>query len=96
MGYLWARPLYAPESPSHSNKVLWYVRYPRGGAPLHVTGHLQTDPRQRMSAAFPADSSPGEIYPSDMTVPKPGCWSFTLRWNSHVDHLSLPFAALPR
>ena len=96
MGYLWARPLYAPESPSHSNKVLWYVRYPRDGMPLHVTGHLHTDPRRSMSATFPADSSPGEIYPSDVTVPAPGCWSFTLRWNHHVDHLSLPFAALPR
>jgi hypothetical protein len=96
MGYLWARPLYTPESPSHSNKVLWYVRYPRDGMPLHVTGHLNADPRQAMSATFPADSSPGEIYPSDMTVPAPGCWSLTLRWNKHVDHLSLPFAALPR
>jgi hypothetical protein len=96
MGYLRARPLYAPESPSHSNKVLWYVRSPRDGAPLKATGHLRADPRQRMAAAFPADSSPGEIYPSDMTVPEPGCWSFTLRWNNHVDYLSLPFAALPR
>src|SRR5207245_8077083 len=50
MGYLWARPLYAPEAPTHSNKVLWYVRYPRDGRPLHVTGHLRTDPRQTMSA----------------------------------------------
>jgi hypothetical protein len=96
MGYLWARPLYAPESPTHSNKVLQYVRYPRYGTPLRVTGHLRADPRRTMSAAFRADSSPGEIYPSDITVPKPGCWSFTLRWNHHVDHLSLSFAALPR
>jgi len=96
MGYLWARPLYAPEAPTHSNKVLWYVRYPRDGRPLHVTGHLRTDPRQTMSATFPANSSPGEIYPSDMTVPQPGCWTFTFRWNNHADHLSLPFAALPR
>lgn len=96
MGYLWARPLYAPQSPSRSNKILWYVRYPRDGAPLHVTGKLRTDPSQTMSATFPAGSSPGEIYPSDITVPEPGCWSFTLRWNNHADHLSLPFAALPR
>ena len=61
MGYLWAHSLYAPESPSHSNKVLWYVRYPRDRAPLRVTGHLHADPRRRMSAEFPADSSPGEI-----------------------------------
>lgn len=96
MGYLWARQLYAPESHTHSNKVLWYVRYPRDGSPLHVTGHLRADPRRTMSAAFPADSAPGEIYPSDITVPAPGCWSFILRWNHHVDHLNLSFAALPR
>lgn len=96
MGYLWARPMYAPESPSTSNKVLWYVRYPRDGAALRVTGYLTTDPGRTMSATFPDDSSPGEIYPSDLAVPVPGCWSFTLRWNAHVDHLSLSFAALPR
>lgn len=96
MGYLWASPLHAPESPTSGNKVLWYVRYPRDGAPLRVTGYLRANPSRRMSATFPADSSPGEIYPSDVAVPQPGCWSFTLRWNTHVDHLSLSFAALPR
>ena len=95
-GYLWASPLHAPESPTSGNKVLWYVRYPRDGAPLRVTGYLRANPSRRMSATFPADSSPGEIYPSDVAVPQAGCWSFTLRWNTHVDHLSLSFAALPR
>jgi hypothetical protein len=95
MGYLWASPLYSPESPARHNKILWFVRYPRDSMPLRLAGHLVTDPRRTVSATFPANSSPGEIYPSYVTVPEPGCWSFTLRWGTHVDRLSLPFAALP-
>ncbi len=72
------------------------MRYPRGGMPLLLTGHLDTNPARTVSEMYPADSSPGEIYPSYVTVPKPGCWSFTLRWGSHTDHLSLRFTALPR
>jgi len=28
-----------------------------------------------------ADSGPGEIYPSGVTVPSPGCWHVTLTWH---------------
>jgi hypothetical protein len=95
MGYLFAHPLYAPVSPRRSNKILWFVRYPRDGHPLRLTGHLVSDPGRTVTEQFPDNSWPGEIYPSDVTVPVPGCWSFTLRWGSHADHLSLVFKRPP-
>jgi hypothetical protein len=47
--------------------------------------------RQRpvVSSTWPADSSPGEIYPSEIEVPAPGCWQFTLSWNGHTDTIDL-------
>ncbi|MGE5286323.1 MAG: hypothetical protein ACM3ML_03775 [Micromonosporaceae bacterium] len=50
MGYLWARPLYVPESNEHSNKILWFVRYPRNGNPLRITGHLASDPSRTVTS----------------------------------------------
>jgi hypothetical protein len=96
MGYLWARPLYVPEPRNRSNKILWYVRYPRDGNPLRLSGHLDSNPSRTVSETFPDNASPGEIYPSDVTVPVPGCWSFAVRWGTHADHLSLAFIPLPR
>jgi hypothetical protein len=96
MGYLFGHPLYAPESTVRSNKILWYVRYPRDGYELQLTGQLRTGPGRTVSEAFPDNASPGEIYPSDVTVPVPGCWSFTVTWGSHTDHVDLAFTAPPR
>ena len=40
-----------------------------------------------------ADSSPGEIYPSIVDVPSPGCWHFTLSWAGHHDEIDLLYVA---
>lgn len=95
MGYLWVHPLYTPESGTRSNKILWYVRYPRDGSPLVVTGRLRSGHGRTVRESFPDNSTPGEIYPSDITVPRPGCWSFTLRWAGHTDRVDLLFTRLP-
>jgi hypothetical protein len=70
-----------PENPS--NKVLWIVRFPRDGHPLQITARLGRDPSRVVHASWPADSSPGEIYPSALDLPKPGCWELELAWGSH-------------
>src|SRR4051794_9137433 len=36
-----------------------------------------------------ADSSPGEIYPSDVDLPSPGCWHLELKWGSHQADLDI-------
>jgi hypothetical protein len=70
-----------PENPS--NKVLWIVRFPRNGHPLEITARLAADPARVVRISRPADSSPGEIYPSAVDLPKPGCWRLGLAWGSH-------------
>jgi len=70
-----------PQNPS--NKVLWVVRFPRNAHPLQVTARFGGDQAQVVRAIFPADSSPGEIYPSDIDLPQPGCWRLELAWGSH-------------
>lgn len=70
-----------PQNPS--NKVLWVVRAPRNGHPLKITARLGSDRSQVVRISWPADSSPGEIYPSDVDLPRPGCWRLQLAWGSH-------------
>jgi hypothetical protein len=76
-----------PENPS--NKVLWIVRSPRNGHPLTITARPSADPSSVVRISLPADSSPGEIYPSDVDLPKPGCWRLSLAWGSHRAHIDL-------
>ena len=70
-----------PENPS--NKVLWVVRFPRNGHPLQITARLGGDPARVVHSLWPANSSPGEIYPSGVDLPAPGCWHLALAWGAH-------------
>jgi hypothetical protein len=76
-----------PENPS--NKVLWVVRFPRNGHPLQITARLGRDPAEVVRSSWSADSSPGEIYPSGVDLPKPGCWHVALAWGSHRARLDV-------
>jgi hypothetical protein len=70
-----------PENPS--NKVLWVVRFPRNGHSLEITARRDRGPTRVVRSSWPADSEPGEIYPSEIDLPKPGCWHLALAWGSH-------------
>ena len=78
VGYLFSFPLTATPD---GNKILWYVGTPRDGFALDATGNPlgATEPIATFSKV--ADSGPGEIYPSGVTVPVSGCWHFTLTWH---------------
>jgi hypothetical protein len=96
IAFIFGYPLRAGDSTNPGNKILWVVRLPRNGSdlvirarPLHATTPLVTV-RQA------ANSSPGEIYPSDVTVPAPGCWRMTLHWNGHADSIDLAYRAAKR
>jgi hypothetical protein len=41
----------------------------------------------------PADSGPGEIYPTIVDVPFPGCWHFSLHWGPNQDAVDLLYVA---
>jgi uncharacterized protein YceK len=92
--FFFANPVRAGRPANPSNKVLWIVRFPRNGNPLRITARFGADPALVVRASWPADSQPGEIYPSSLDLPRPGCWALTLAWGQHrtsIDvHVSAP------
>jgi len=82
-GFFFARTLRTGTPTNPSNKVLWVVRFPRNGHPLEIIARLGRDPSELVRSSWPADSEPGEIYPSELNLPKPGCWHVALAWGSH-------------
>jgi len=90
-GFLFGYPLMAGNPQPYSDKILWVVASPRDGMPLRLTGHPLNAARPVVSSTWPADSAPGEIYPSEIVVPAPGCWQFTLSWNGHTDTIDLRY-----
>lgn len=81
--FFFAPTLRAGHPTNPTNKVLWVVRFPRDGHPLTITARLSTNQSEVMRITRPADSSPGEIYPSYVDLPKPGCWRLELAWGTH-------------
>lgn len=77
------KPLHAGHPRNPANKVLWIVRFPRDGNSLTITARLGTDRSDVVRTSWPADSSPGEIYPSIIDLPKAGCWQLSLAWGPH-------------
>jgi hypothetical protein len=92
-GFLFGNPLRAGKPTNPANKILWVVASPRDGSPLRVTGHPLGATAPVVSATFPANSAPGEIYPSIINVPAPGCWHFNLSWNGHSDAVDLRYVS---
>ena len=76
---------------NHANKILWIMRLPRNGSPLTIEATPLHAAAPRVRLAWPADSSPGEIYPSYVNVPTAGCWQIALRWAGHTDRLDLRY-----
>lgn len=89
--YLFGYPLRSGHPEDPANKILWVVRQPRDGSELTISGHLLGASAPAVSQQQPPDSSPGEIYPSIVDVPMPGCWEFTLQWHGHEDSVDLPY-----
>jgi hypothetical protein len=81
--FFFAPRLRAGQPSNPSNKVLWVVRFPRNGQPLEITARLGRNPARVVRISRPADSSPGEIYPSEVDLPQSGCWRLQLAWGSH-------------
>jgi len=88
-GFLFGYPLMAANPQPYSDKILWVVASSRDGLPLRLTGHPLDAATPVVSSTWPADSGPGEIYPSEIVAPSPGCWQFTLSWSGHTDTVDL-------
>src|SRR6266566_2920438 len=91
-GFLFAYPLRAGSVSNPNNKILWVVGVPRDGSDLHVTGHPQNATTPAIDQTFPANSSPGEIYPSIVNVPTAGCWHFDLSWGKNTTSVDLVYS----
>ena len=84
-GFIFGYPLHMPSAGiGYSNKILWVVGKPREGAELRIIGHPLEASTPEVQTSAPAGSSPGEIYPSIVDVPRPGCWRFDLYWAGHT------------
>jgi hypothetical protein len=89
---LFANPLRAgPGVTNPNNKILWIARAPRDGQPLKLTLRPADGAGQVVTQEEPADSSLGEIYPSIVDVPSPGCWRITAEWSGNRATLELPW-----
>jgi hypothetical protein len=81
--FFFAESLRAGHPTDPANKVLWVVRSPRDGMPLTISARRAGSRSPPVRISEPADSGPGEIYPSYVDLPQPGCWRLALAWGSH-------------
>ena len=90
-GFVFGYPLRAGHPQNPNNKILWVVGAPRNGSSLEITGHPLNAATPSVDVTQPANSSPGEIYPSIVDVPKPGCWHFDLAWSGNKTSVDLMY-----
>jgi hypothetical protein len=91
VGVVFGHPLVSPPAEAgRQNKILWIVREPRNGSDLVLTLRPSGggDP---VTISAPDGSSPGEIYPSGVDVPAPGCWNVVAEWDGHRATLELSY-----
>jgi hypothetical protein len=91
--FIFGYPLRAGAPTDPANKILWVMRFPRNGSELVIRARPLHSPGPVVTVKRPPNSSPGEIYPSYVNVPKAGCWQLTLRWAGHSDRLDLAWTA---
>lgn len=88
--FLFGYPLHVVSPGTSSNKILWVVGTQRT-SDLVIDGHPLSASAPTVHYTQPANSGPGEIYPSGVEVPIPGCWQFTLRWSGQVAEIELEY-----
>lgn len=91
-GFLFSYPLRSGSPNNPGNKILWVVAIPRNGNDLLIDAHPLNAATPVVHMSFPANSSPGEIYPSEDDVPSPGCWHFDLTWGPNHGTVELVYA----
>jgi len=91
-GFLFAYPLRAGHPENPANKILWVVRTPRAG-PLTIDGHPVGAATPTVHEILPANSGPGEIYPSYVDAPTAGCWQFDLKWATSHAQIELNYVS---
>jgi hypothetical protein len=90
-GFIFGYPLRSGHPANPDNKILWVVGSPRAGSPLAITARPLGSAAPVIGQSLPDSSGPGEIYPSVVDVPTPGCWHLDLSWAGHRAALDLEY-----
>lgn len=91
VGAVFGYPLLSPGAQfGRQNKILWIVREPRNGSDLVLTLR-PAGGGDAVTVSAPDGSSPGEIYPSGVDVPAPGCWDVVAEWDGNRATLELSY-----
>jgi hypothetical protein len=56
-----------------------------------ISGHPVGKSAPLVAVTQPANSTPGEIYPTIVDVPEPGCWHLDLVWAGHQTSIELEY-----
>jgi hypothetical protein len=96
IAFIFGFPLRAGDPTNPANKILWVVRSPRNGSDLVIHARPLHASMPVITIRQAANSGPGEIYPSYVNVPAPGCWQMTLHWNGRADSIDLAYRAAKR
>lgn len=91
-GFLFSHPLRSGAPSNPGNKILWVVGIPRNENELSISSHPLSSSGPMLQYFFPDNASPGEIYPSEVDVPTPGCWHFDVAWGPNHTSVDLVFA----
>jgi hypothetical protein len=89
--FLFGYPLRSGHPTNPGAKILWVMRRPRNGSDLTVAGRPLGKWAPQVTVTEPPGSAPGEVYPTIVDVPSPGCWQFTLSWNGNHDTIDLHY-----
>ncbi|GLW09870.1 hypothetical protein Misp01_49990 [Microtetraspora sp. NBRC 13810] len=89
VGVVFGNPLHAPATAQgRSNKILWVAR-PEGPRNTDLT----IEARLQGTGDAVTRTVRGGPGPSVVDVPRPGCWTFRLSWDGHVDEVAVPYQA---
>jgi hypothetical protein len=89
-GFIFGYPLRAGHPQDPTNKILWVVDA-RNGSSLEIRGHPLGAATPSIVMTDDPNSSPGEIYPSIVDVPKAGCWHLELFWSGNKASVDLVY-----
>lgn len=88
---LFGYPYHAPAAEGRANKILWVAKDAQGAADLGPDDRLTIKARLAGTNEVATRSVAGGPGPSDIDMPKPGCWTFSLSWPGHSDSLDVEY-----
>lgn len=91
LGVVFGDPLHAPPGGDHANKILWVASPATPSGTVATSGALHLHGSLAGSSETVDQVIAGGPGPSIVDVPRPGCWTFELRWSGVVDRVTLRY-----